>query len=286
LVLSAGLYGCHSDSVKDRHNDSQSGDSAVDYSDYIHLSSDSDWVAISCGWYHSCGLKSDGSIECWGCETPGTGSDLFILYDRGQCDPPEGTFTQLGSSWGQEACAIREDGVTLCWGYGGEEESPGGLQAVDVSSAGSESCLLTSDSEVYCWGWEEEFPLPEELEGVDLIGIEVGGSSMFSCVQLFDSTIKCWGYSDNYDDMFQTDEAFLQYSLGSGVGCGVNSDNQISCFNSASSSSDLSEAPSGNFLQVSMGYQNGCGITDSGSISCWGEDNLLSSGLLHSWMLV
>jgi alpha-tubulin suppressor-like RCC1 family protein len=39
------------------------------------------FVAVSAGSAHSCGVTTEGAIECWGCEG--------INDDHGQCDDPE-----------------------------------------------------------------------------------------------------------------------------------------------------------------------------------------------------
>ena len=52
---------------------------------------------ITTGYYHTCGLKSDGSAICWG------------LNDKGQSTAPSGTFTQI-SAGGNHTCGLKSDG--------------------------------------------------------------------------------------------------------------------------------------------------------------------------------
>ena len=57
---------------------------------------------ISAGGNHSCGLKSDGTLACWG-------------GDRsGQASPPAGTFSQV-SAGGWHNCALKTDSTLACW---------------------------------------------------------------------------------------------------------------------------------------------------------------------------
>ena len=66
---------------------------------------------ISSGHYHTCGLREDGSVACWGDN------------DYGAASPPEGeTFTTISSGMGH-TCGLREDGSARCWGDNSEGQS-------------------------------------------------------------------------------------------------------------------------------------------------------------------
>ncbi|MXZ98609.1 MAG: hypothetical protein F4Z23_06170, partial [Acidimicrobiaceae bacterium] len=53
---------------------------------------------------HSCGLRTDATITCWG------------RNDEGQTDEPPGTFTAVTSGAGR-SCGLRNDATIICWGY-------------------------------------------------------------------------------------------------------------------------------------------------------------------------
>ncbi|MCJ7696065.1 MAG: RCC1 domain-containing protein, partial [Anaerolineaceae bacterium] len=53
--------------------------------------------------YHTCAIKSDGTLACWG------------NNNYGQTSSPAGTFTQV-SAGGWYTCAIKNDGTLACWG--------------------------------------------------------------------------------------------------------------------------------------------------------------------------
>ena len=61
------------------------------------------WQAVSAATTHTCGLRNDGTLACWG-------NNLF-----GQATPPSGTFTQVAA--GEfHTCGLRIDGNLACWG--------------------------------------------------------------------------------------------------------------------------------------------------------------------------
>ena len=56
------------------------------------------------GWRHSCGLRTDGTITCWGWNE-----------DSGQATAPAGQFSAV-SAGRRHSCGLRTDGTITCWG--------------------------------------------------------------------------------------------------------------------------------------------------------------------------
>ncbi|MYG58308.1 MAG: hypothetical protein F4165_06845, partial [Acidimicrobiia bacterium] len=57
------------------------------------------------GGAHSCAIKSDDTLVCWG-------SDIY-----GQATPPSGAFKTISLGTFQ-ACGIKTDDTFACWGFG------------------------------------------------------------------------------------------------------------------------------------------------------------------------
>ena len=101
------------------------------------------FMQVSCGSFHSCALRTDGTIHCWG------------KNNVGQIDAPEGSgFVQV--SCGREhSCALKEDGNAVCWGgkVWGETSVPKGHQFLQISSgAWHSTCAVDLDGKTRCWG--------------------------------------------------------------------------------------------------------------------------------------
>lgn len=61
------------------------------------------FTEVSAGLAHTCALRADGTVACWG------------YNPDGRTNAPAGTFTQV-SAGDEHSCATRSDGVAVCWG--------------------------------------------------------------------------------------------------------------------------------------------------------------------------
>ena len=66
-------------------------------------SDDAGYMEISAGNTHSCALKSDSTIICWGGNS------------HGQTDVPDGKYSSVAVG-GRHSCGLRTDGSVVCWG--------------------------------------------------------------------------------------------------------------------------------------------------------------------------
>ena len=58
---------------------------------------------LSAGGYHTCGLRANGTLVCWGDN------------NYGQSSPPAGTFIHV-STGTFHSCGLRASGIWICWG--------------------------------------------------------------------------------------------------------------------------------------------------------------------------
>ena len=73
------------------------------------------YKAVTAGRGHSCGLRSDDTITCWG------------NNEGGQADAPAGSFKAVTAGVGH-SCGLRSDDTITCWGYNedGQADAPAG----------------------------------------------------------------------------------------------------------------------------------------------------------------
>ena len=72
-------------------------------------------VTVSAGLVHTCGIRADGSVECWGSGR------------SGQAQALGGEFRAVSAGL-FHTCGVRTDGRIDCWGSneGGQAQPPGG----------------------------------------------------------------------------------------------------------------------------------------------------------------
>ena len=108
------------------------------------------FAAIDAGFGHTCGLRADNAISCWGGN-----------YFR-QSDAPDGEFLAVSAGRGH-SCAIRSDRTVVCWGNNefDQTKAPDG-EFLTVSAGSWLSCGVRTDGRVACWGGKEteEFGAP------------------------------------------------------------------------------------------------------------------------------
>jgi len=216
-------------------------------------------VALSAGRYHSCGLKSDGAVECWG----DNGDD--------QGGTHAGPYLSV-SAGGFHSCGLKSDGAVECWGDNdfGQSDTPAG-RYVAVSAALYHSCGLKSDGAVECWGRNVYG------QGGTHAGpyVAVSAGAVHSCGLEADGAVECWGY--NVNDLVGTHAGpYVAVSAGGFHSCGLKSDGAVECWGDNSIGQAGTHA--GPYLSVSAGQDHSCGMKSDGTVECWGSNDFGQAG--------
>lgn len=257
-----------------------------------------EWIGVDAGNEFTCGIHSDGTLECWG------------LADNGVMDEPSGVFTLVSSGW-DHATALAEDGTVLSWGCFGETgiaacEAPTG-DFVQVSSGFRHSCALGEDGAVKCWGDDEHGQAQAPAGSFT----DVSAGDTHTCGVLVDGSVTCWGENHSCVTDAPTEGAFKQVSAGRYVSCALRDAGGVECwgcdfidfdgtcdvpsgmYRSLGEADDRhvcavrpngttvcwgaqdhgqSSPPPGEFQLASTGATHSCGVDVAGEMSCWGSD--------------
>ncbi len=226
------------------------------------------WTMISAGVNHSCGIRHDATLWCWGSNSAG---QLGVGDTESRFAP-----TQVGSEedWRgvatghSHSCGVREDLSLWCWGaytHGqlgiGNVSSPqlepqqvGESQDWETVGVGwHHSCGITTGGALWCWGRNGTGQLglgheDTEFEPANITGgswAAVAGGADHTCAITIGGALWCWGDNE-------------RGQLGQG-------DNQ-------SSSSPQPVGFEEDWEAIVAGREFSCGIRAGGLLYCWGSN--------------
>jgi alpha-tubulin suppressor-like RCC1 family protein len=218
---------------------------------------------VAAGYAHTCAIKQDGSLWCWGDNRYGqVGNGNFI----GSITIPvqimsSGVVSVAAGGW--HTCAIKQDGSLWCWGWNSDgrlgdgtntsRSTPVQIMSSGVSSValgGQHTCAIKIGGSLWCWGGNFYGQLgdgtkankntPVQIIPSGVVAVALG--ALHTCAIKTDGSLWCWGHN-----------GFGQ--LGDGTVTDMNTPVQI--------------IPSG-VSSVAAGYHYTCAIKTDSSLWCWG----------------
>ena len=202
------------------------------------------FIQVSAGFHHTCGLRADGSIICWGA----SGEDERLTGATGLIDSPPGSFSQI-SAGALHSCALRQEGTVECWGR----------------------MPLEGDLPTEAAVMMEAMSAPPEGRF-----ISVSAGFLFSCGVRVDNSAECWGPMAAVSDALTPPEGgYTAVSVGGFHACGIHIDQSVVCWGSDQGFDGdfLGQAtpPDGPFEVINAGAYHTCGFRPDGEIRCWGS---------------
>lgn len=229
------------------------------------------WAQVDTGWFHTCGITTEGRMSCWGDNSHGQLGD----GTRKNATKPRrvaGTGWRSVTVGGWSTCATKTDFSLWCWGRNNVGQLGVGDQADrlrptrvgtskvwgEVSLSWTHGCGRQRSGVVRCWGRNDRGQVgastavyvtrPARITGAPLAR-SIATAEATSCIVGTDSSLWCWG-----DDRFG--------QLGDGV--------------AAAGTEPTPKRRAGQYSTVSGGWLHVCATTRgstgaTGSV-CWGDN--------------
>lgn len=227
------------------------------------------WTAVTTAAAHTCALRSDATLWCWGSNHPG------LLGVAGLPTGPasvSATPRQVaGTGWVEvdagevHTCGVRADQSLWCWGYGdggrlGQGDTfaraepaqvPGGWLDVGVGQA--DTCAVRADHTLWCWGTNTDQDFGNGNTGGTAVPVQAaGGLGSWARVSIGASTT-------------------CAFTTGGALWCwGRNLAGQVG--NGAAGPAVGAPVPIGvGWTAVATGLRHTCAL-GSGALTCWGDN--------------
>lgn len=179
-------------------------------------------LQVSAGGYHTCAVKQDGTLWCWGRNDYGQTGDGTMTASRPS--PVQvmalGTTVVEVAAGGYHTCARKKDGTLWCWGRNEHGQIGDGTTAVakpspvqltalgtsvvGVAAGSNRACARKMDGTLWCWGQNEQgevgdgttaSPKPSPVQvtslGTRIIDVVLGLNH--TCARTTDGALWCWG---------------------------------------------------------------------------------------------
>jgi alpha-tubulin suppressor-like RCC1 family protein len=188
------------------------------------VSGGNNWKQVAGGYFSSYGIKTDGTLWCWGSNASGRLGDNTITSRSSPVQTVMGgtNWVQVASG-GLFAAAIRSDGTLWLWGYNSrgqlgdntvvDKSSP--IQTItysadwkQVACGYSHTAAIKTDGSLWCWGYNSYGQLGDNSNVISRsspVQTVAGGSNWNSIASSFynnfaiktDGTLWCWGQGQN-----------------------------------------------------------------------------------------
>jgi alpha-tubulin suppressor-like RCC1 family protein len=177
------------------------------------------WLTVSAGYQHTCGIRDDATMWCWGDNSSGQLGDGSYTGHRTPVQVGIRSWASVStSSGGMDTCGIRADGGLWCWGlntggqirrygaatYDRPVRAGGPAEWTSVAVGDWHTCGVRVDGTVWCWGWNRYgalgYKTANSYSGPRMVGANTDWAYVVAgyghtCATRTDGTLWCWGWN-------------------------------------------------------------------------------------------
>jgi alpha-tubulin suppressor-like RCC1 family protein len=255
----------------------------------LQVGSETDWTDVAAGVSNTCGIKTDGTLWCWGTNRAGNSFNGTVVPPQmgDNFSPPvQMPAPAAGTAWTAVAlgnnhlCGMRSDGSLWCWGENTVGQVGDGTTTartapvqigadagwLSVAAGDDHTCAVRADGTLWCWGDDSAGDIgvgsqtntpilsPGQVgtnDSAAWTSVACGPEDDHVCATKADGTVWCWGSNTDGDLGVSSSSAYSQYPLQP-VFAGL--------------------ADGGFIAGVAVGQSYAMAIDNASELWCWGAD--------------
>ena len=220
---------------------------------------------VSAGGYHTCAVKTDGAVVCWG--NLGQGNIATTV-------PASATSISQVSAGGLFTCGLKTDGTVICWGESSSGQlviPPTATSVTQLATGYYHACALRTDATLVCWGDDSQNQSTVPAAAATTIAY-VSAGGYHSCAAKTDGSVVCWGYNGSGQISVPASATTVaQVASGFLHTCGLKSDGSVVCWGDNGWGQINVPPAATSVTQITAGYYHTCALKADGTVICWGS---------------
>lgn len=255
-------------------------------------------VGLTAGDNHTCAVREDGVVECWGDNAFGQLGNPEVESTSRPVPvalPADAQVTQVAAG-AFHTCALTRDARVYCWGYNGWGslgigDAPSAstpqlvtlaatpAHAVRITAGGFTTCVALSNGAAQCWGRNQYYEVgdgtramrntPTPVTGIfDAVDIEAGVNHV--CVVRAIGKMQCWGRAADGRTGDLTYPNVALVSAGGAHTCVRTATGGLHCWGSNTYGQLTTNNVDAGIARIATGANHTCAATEAGAVVCWG----------------
>ncbi len=274
---------------------------------------DATYIAVHAGGSHTCGLKADGKVQCWGQNSSGQLGNNSTTPSALPVTVGSETYQALSAGM-YHTCALKTNGDLQCWGNDSNGQLGNGAWTTrlvpylvvgngyeSVSSGGNHTCAIKTTGQLFCWGYNAYGQLGRGSTTPSSVPVSIGtdfesvSTGMYhTCgIKKITGELFCWG-DNQYGQLGNNSNTnsnapiligsdYAKVTAGLAHTCAIKkTSGELSCWgknqngqlgNNSTSTSLVPVVVGSNYVDASAGNTQSCALKTTGELQCWGDNS-------------